>query len=132
MTCVRSNITQLVDRLEADGLVSRVEDPRDRRSVRAAITPLGRERQAAGARLVQAIRNDVAEALSEIDPDVLERALLRLRQPRLQESDTPASRPPPGMVHATRRPSIQRARSMRPSSSVTTAYAATRMSMDSP
>ena len=27
LTCVRSNITQLVDRLEADGLVERVEDP---------------------------------------------------------------------------------------------------------
>src|SRR4051812_42180987 len=41
MICVRSNVTQLVDRLEADGLVRRVEDPRDRRSVRAALTPLG-------------------------------------------------------------------------------------------
>src|SRR3954465_15491887 len=27
--CVRSNITQLVDRLEADGLVKRVDDPND-------------------------------------------------------------------------------------------------------
>jgi len=40
-TCVRSNITQLVDRLEADGLAKRVEDPNDRRAVRAAVTPLG-------------------------------------------------------------------------------------------
>src|SRR3569832_767963 len=45
LTCVRSNITQLVDRLEADGLVQRVEDPRDRRVVRAALTGPGRERQ---------------------------------------------------------------------------------------
>src|SRR5260221_9611676 len=37
MTCVRSNITQLVDRLEADGLVRRVEDPEDRRAVRAVV-----------------------------------------------------------------------------------------------
>src|SRR5437868_3780826 len=29
--CVRSNITQLMDRLEADGLVRRVADPADRR-----------------------------------------------------------------------------------------------------
>ncbi|TMG94648.1 MAG: MarR family transcriptional regulator, partial [Betaproteobacteria bacterium] len=35
MTCVRSNITQLIDRLEADGLVRRVDDPADRRGVRA-------------------------------------------------------------------------------------------------
>ena len=30
--CVRSNITQLVDRLEAERLVMRADDPRDRRS----------------------------------------------------------------------------------------------------
>src|SRR5579862_3707303 len=34
--CVRSNITQLIDRLESDGLVKRVDDPADRRSIRAA------------------------------------------------------------------------------------------------
>ena len=38
LSCVRSNMTQLVDRLEADGLVTRVNDPGDRRSVRAALT----------------------------------------------------------------------------------------------
>jgi DNA-binding MarR family transcriptional regulator len=48
LTCVRSNITQLIDRLEAGGLVKRVEDASDRRSVRAAITPLGRELQREG------------------------------------------------------------------------------------
>ena len=40
--CVRSNITQLVDRLEAEGLVKRSDDPRDRRSVRAELTDEGR------------------------------------------------------------------------------------------
>src|SRR6266850_383961 len=53
MTCVRSNMTQLVDRLEADGLVRRVEDPEDRRAVRAAVTPLGKTRYAAGLRQVE-------------------------------------------------------------------------------
>jgi DNA-binding MarR family transcriptional regulator len=47
LICVRSNITQLVDRLEADGLVERVNCPNDRRSVKAALTDLGRERYAA-------------------------------------------------------------------------------------
>lgn len=42
--CVKSNITQLVDRLEADGLVVRAPDPNDRRSVLAGITPAGRRR----------------------------------------------------------------------------------------
>ena len=39
--CVRSNITQLVDRLEADKLVVRADDPHDRRSVRAELTDGG-------------------------------------------------------------------------------------------
>ena len=38
------NITGLVDHLERDGLVERVPDPQDRRSVRARLTPAGHER----------------------------------------------------------------------------------------
>src|SRR3989442_12627226 len=48
MTCVRSNMTQLVDRLEADGLGRSLKDPEDRRAVRAAVTPLATGRHAAG------------------------------------------------------------------------------------
>lgn len=71
--CVRSNITQLVDRLEAEKLVHRVGDPADRRSRRAAITPLGRKRQAAGARKVQAVRRKLGKALAGINATVLRR-----------------------------------------------------------
>ena len=77
--CVRSNITQLVDRLEADRLVERVADPADRRSLRAAITTLGRERQAAGARKVQDVRRKLGRALGAIDHVALKRALSQLR-----------------------------------------------------
>jgi len=42
LACVKSNVTQLIDRLEADGLVRRIPDLEDRRSVRAAITDKGR------------------------------------------------------------------------------------------
>jgi len=73
--CVRSNITQLVDRLEADRLVARVDDPADRRSLLAAITPLGRERQAAGAKKVEVVRKQLAAALKAIDGEALQRAL---------------------------------------------------------
>lgn len=76
--CVRSNITQLVDRLEADKLVRRVDDPADRRSLRAAITPLGRERQAAGARKVDEVRRKLGKALGAIDYAALKRALAAL------------------------------------------------------
>jgi DNA-binding MarR family transcriptional regulator len=75
LTCVRSNITQLVDRLEADGWVKRVDDPSDRRAVRAEVTRLGRERHAAGWRVIKPVLQDVAEELSAIDPKVLKRAL---------------------------------------------------------
>jgi DNA-binding MarR family transcriptional regulator len=38
------NITGLVDHLERDGLVERVPDPQDRRSLRARLTPAGKDR----------------------------------------------------------------------------------------
>jgi DNA-binding MarR family transcriptional regulator len=79
MTCVRSNITQLMDRLEADGLVRRVDDPDDRRGVRAAVTPLGQQRQAAGVRQVKKVQDEVAKILRGIDHDVLARALAAVK-----------------------------------------------------
>ena len=42
LSCVKSNVTQLIDRLEADGFVARVHDPDDRRTIRAAVTAAGR------------------------------------------------------------------------------------------
>jgi DNA-binding MarR family transcriptional regulator len=68
--CVRSNITQLVDRLEADKLVMRLNDPHDRRLVRAALTSEGRARHAAG---VDAL--DRAER--DLFPDADQRAALQ-------------------------------------------------------
>jgi 5'-methylthioadenosine phosphorylase len=78
--CVRSNITQLVDRLEAERLVQRVHDPADRRSLRARITPLGRERQAAGAKKVAEVRRRLGTALGAIDQAALKRALSGLKR----------------------------------------------------
>jgi DNA-binding MarR family transcriptional regulator len=39
--CVKSNVSQLVDRMVADQLVARLPDPADRRLVRATVTPTG-------------------------------------------------------------------------------------------
>ena len=69
--CVRSNITQLVDRLEADGLVSRADDPRDRRSIRAELTEEGRRRQAAGLRAVERTERDLLAHLPKPKQDSL-------------------------------------------------------------
>jgi DNA-binding MarR family transcriptional regulator len=80
MTCVRSNITQLVDRLEADGLVRREDDPNDRRGVRASITPLGRERYTAGLQRIEEVQEaSMGKALSELDGEALQRVLEALK-----------------------------------------------------
>jgi DNA-binding MarR family transcriptional regulator len=75
MTCVRSNITQLIDRLEVDGLVRRVDDPADRRGIKAMLTPLGIERQVAGAKQVDQVQKEVGRTLAGVDPTTLTRAL---------------------------------------------------------
>ena len=78
LSCVRSNMTQLVDRLEADGLVRRVDDPADRRSVLAAVTRLGEERQVAGAQELAKVREEFTAALPVADRVALARALAAL------------------------------------------------------
>ena len=78
LTCVRSNITQLVDRLEADRLVRRVEDPTDRRGKRAEVTPLGVRRQAAGERQVQKVLQALDKSLAGYDHSEMERMLTAL------------------------------------------------------
>jgi DNA-binding MarR family transcriptional regulator len=80
MTCVRSNMTQLIDRLEGDGLVQRVHDPVDRRSVKAALTPLGMERYAAGAKRVEQVQKKFDSMLSSSDRAALARALAALTE----------------------------------------------------
>src|SRR5262245_36359653 len=52
LSCVKSNITQLVDRLEADGFVARIADPNDRRSRLAVMTALGRKACDQGSRIL--------------------------------------------------------------------------------
>jgi DNA-binding MarR family transcriptional regulator len=76
--CVRSNITQLVDRLEAERLVERLPDPADRRSVRAALTAAGRERHAEAVRIVGETERQVFAGLGEEDRQALTRLLGRL------------------------------------------------------
>lgn len=79
-SCVRSNMTQLVDRLEADRLVERVSDPNDRRSVRAALTDEGRARHAEGASLLAATEREVFAPLGESERQALARLIQQLRQ----------------------------------------------------
>jgi DNA-binding MarR family transcriptional regulator len=76
--CVRSNITQLVDRLEAEGLVKRGSCPDDRRSVRAMVTPIGRDRHAAGVTAIRAVQGELADRLDSADRERLVQLLVAL------------------------------------------------------
>ena len=69
MACVKSNITQLVDRLESEGLVERVSDSADRRCVRAAITDAGRERFERGAAVAASLERELFGATAAKDRD---------------------------------------------------------------
>jgi DNA-binding MarR family transcriptional regulator len=75
LSCVRSNITQLVDRLEADGLVRRVDDTTDRRSVRAELTTTGAQKQKVGAEAMSRVQEELSKRVSDTDMTALENAL---------------------------------------------------------
>ena len=74
-SCVRSNMTQLIDRLEADRLVERVSDPTDRRTIRAVLTPEGRARYEEGVRLLEETEQGFFTRLSDADRATLARLI---------------------------------------------------------
>jgi DNA-binding MarR family transcriptional regulator len=78
LSCVRSNMTQLVDRLEGDGLVKRVDDPADRRGVKAAITEEGQARYELGYAEVARLHEDFAASVGDEDKAALRRLLTAL------------------------------------------------------
>lgn len=67
ISCVKSNITQLMDRLEVEGLVLRSSDPNDRRSVRANVTVEGRRRYFEGARILEEQERALLKCLPEAE-----------------------------------------------------------------
>src|SRR6266849_1185512 len=77
-SCVRSNITQLVDRLEKDGLVRRRADPDDRRSVLAELTPAGTQAHAKGVRALAEAQRAIVSALKAGEAASLQNALSAL------------------------------------------------------
>ena len=79
LNCVRSNVTQLADRLEMDGLVKRVDDASDRRAIRAVVTPLGVERHAAGVEIMTELQTAFATRVAPSDRQAFLRALSALQ-----------------------------------------------------
>ena len=84
LSCVKSNITQLVDRLEADGLVARKADPADRRTRLAVLTAKGRKACADGSRVQQQTERDLLATLSRDETPATRRPAREARTvPRL-------------------------------------------------
>ncbi len=75
LSCVKSNVTQLVDRLEEDGLVERKDDPEDRRSVLAAITDEGRQRYEIGFRALTAAGKELLKSFKQEEIELLDQLL---------------------------------------------------------
>lgn len=78
LACVKSNATQLTDRLKAEKLVQRLPDPDDRRVILAVITPKGQECYAAGLAVVQAFERRALGDLQEDERRLLHRLLARM------------------------------------------------------
>jgi MarR family transcriptional regulator, transcriptional regulator for hemolysin len=76
--CAASNITQKIDRLEKEGLVRRLADPTDRRSILAELTSLGAERAADGSRIIESVAASFDAALSTDERALLAGILDRL------------------------------------------------------
>ena len=77
--CVRSNITQLIDRLEADGLAKRVDNPSDRRAVLATATQLGRDQFAAATEAINRVQEELASRIAPDDREPFLRVLQAMR-----------------------------------------------------
>ncbi len=79
LSCVKSNVTQLVDRLEADGLVSRTGDPNDRRSRIAVLTEAGKTAYSKGSEIQKAAERDMFGILTASESETLHQLLAKLQ-----------------------------------------------------
>jgi DNA-binding MarR family transcriptional regulator len=79
LACVKSNVTQLVDRLEADGLVSRTADPNDRRSRLAVLTEGGRNAYRKGSEIQVQTERELFGVLTKEENEVLHQLLNKLK-----------------------------------------------------
>ncbi len=80
LACVKSNVTQLVDRLEADGLVNRTGDPNDRRSRLAVLTDAGRFAYTQGSEIQMQAERELFGVLTPEETDKLHELLGKLQR----------------------------------------------------
>ena len=79
LACVKSNVTQLVDRLEAEGLVTRSPDPEDKRSRLAIITDAGRRIHQDGAKIQRQVEEELFATLTVDDAARLQEIVAKLK-----------------------------------------------------
>lgn len=73
--CVKSNITQLIDRMVAEGLVERTRSENDRRKVLASLTPKGKQARQEGMKLLKETENKILSRFSEQEKTKLTKLL---------------------------------------------------------
>ena len=78
--CGKSNVTQLVDRLETDGFVDRVADAQDRRTIRATVTSSGHAAYERASALLAEHERSLDERLGAAPRAELARQLRALRE----------------------------------------------------
>jgi DNA-binding MarR family transcriptional regulator len=81
LSCVKSNITQLIDRLEADGFVARKPDPHDRRTKLAVLTAAGKRACQEGTRVQRETERDVLSRLSRDEIQQLHGLMAKMDKP---------------------------------------------------
>lgn len=72
LRCSFAEMAVLLDELDAQGLI-------ERRGTGVGLTPLGQERQRAGAERVRAAHQEIADAMATVDASALERTLAAMR-----------------------------------------------------
>src|SRR5262249_28143410 len=82
LACVKSNVTQLVERLAAGGLVVRAPDSADRRSRLAAITESGRRAYEQGVGIQRDAERDLFELFTPDETAQLARLMRKLADRR--------------------------------------------------
>jgi DNA-binding MarR family transcriptional regulator len=80
LKCVKSNVTQLIDRLEADGLVTRTADPNDRRSRIAVLTAAGKKAFTRGTEIQQQAEQELFGALTPDETEKLHGLMAKLEK----------------------------------------------------
>ena len=88
----RSNASQMIDRLESEGLVARVRHPSDRRSVLVQLTDKGAARMRQGHECLDTLAKELLQPLSQSERDNIIAVFERILS-LLERQATPANAP---------------------------------------